>query len=129
MKHIWTYNGTSYPFDISDSGNVDRMHQGLNALRGDLRQLGIPGEGDTGDALKEQCLIIRRFFDTVLGDGHGETICGTAFSADKHTTAYVAFIGFVNEQVTAFREKIAEVEAIYRERAEQTETADAAYDV
>ncbi len=126
MKHIWQYNGASYPFDISESGNVDRMHQGLNALRGDLRQLGVPGEGDAGGALKEQCLIIRRFFDTVLGDGCGETICGTAFSADAHTTAYVAFIGFVNEQVTAFREKMAEVEAKYMERAE---TADAAYDV
>lgn len=126
MKHIWKYNGGSYPFDISESGNVDRMHQGLNALRGDLHQLGIPGKGDAGGALKEQCLIIRRFFDTVLGDGCGETICGTAFSADRHTTAYVAFIGFVNEQVTAFREKMAEAEAKYMERAEQ---ADAAYDV
>ena len=124
MSHTWKYNGASYPFDISESGNVDRMHQGLNALRGDLRQLGVPGEGDTGGALKEQCLIIRRFFDTVLGDGCGETICATAFSADAHTTAYVAFIGFVNEQVTAFREKMAAVEAKYMERAE---TADAAY--
>lgn len=124
MNHTWKYNGADYPFDISESGNVERMHQGLSGLRGDLRQLSVPEEGDTGAALKEQCLIIRRFFDTVLGDGCGETICGTAFSADAHTTAYVAFIGFVNEQVTAFREKMAAVEAKYMERAE---TADAAY--
>ncbi len=123
MDHIWQYNGANYPFDISESENVDRMHQGLNALRGDIRHLGTPGEGDTGAALKEQCLIIRRFFDTVLGDGCGETICGTAFSADAHTTAYVAFIGFVNEQVTAFREKMAAVEAKYMERAKQAEPA------
>ena len=123
MTRTWQYNGASYPFDISESENVDRMHQGLNDLRGDIRQLGTPGEENTGGALKEQCLIIRRFFDTVLGDGCGEAICGAAFSADAHTTAYVAFIGFVNEQVNAFREKMAAVEAKYIERAEAAEPA------
>lgn len=126
MTHTWQYNGGTYPFDISESGNVDRMHQGLNALRRDLRRTGSPGKGSAGEVLKEQCLIIRRFFDTVLGDGYGKAICGEAFSADAHTTAYAEFIGFVNEQVAAFRRKMEEVEAKYMERAE---TADAAYDV
>jgi len=123
MEHTWQYGGVCYPFDISESGSVERMYQGLSTLRGDVRRLGVPGKKDTGAALKEQCLIIRRFFDTVLGDGCGEAVCGAAFSADAHTMAYVAFIGFVNAQVEAFRQKMEAVEAKYAERAQQAETA------
>lgn len=120
MNHTWIYNGKEYPFDISDSENMGRMCRGLDVLRGDISVLG--GDGTSApDTLREQCGIIRRFFNTVLGEGTGVTVCGEAFSADAHTTAYVEFILFVNAQVTAFREKMAAVEEKYINRAEQAE--------
>ncbi len=122
MEHTWNYGGRSYPFDISESGNMARMCEGLNNLRGEL---GTSGGDSAGDNLREQCLIIRRFFDTVLGEGAGEAVCGAAYSAEVHTTAYMEFILFVNDQVNAFREKAAAVEKSYRNRAAELEPAGA----
>ena len=118
MEHIWNYGGKEYPFDISESESMTRMCDGLNTLRGEI---GMLGGTEAGDTLREQCRMIRRFFDTVLGDGMGETVCGTAYSADAHTTAYMEFILFVNAQVTAFREKVAAVEEKYMSRAAEME--------
>ena len=120
MEHTWNWNGTEYPFDISESESMARMCEGLNALRGDIGMLG--GEAvSASDTLREQCQIIRRFFDTVFGDGAGEAVCGEAYSADAHTTAYMEFILFVNAQVSAFREKVAAVEEKYMNRAAEME--------
>lgn len=126
MDHTWIYNGKEYPFDISDSENMGRMCKGLDILRGDISGLG--GGASASDTLREQCGIIRRFFDIVFGEGTGAEVCGEAFSADAHTTAYVEFIMFVNAQVSAFREKMAAVEEKYMSRAEQAESVqEAAY--
>lgn len=122
MEHIWNYGGGNYPFDISESESMARMCEGLNTLRDELGRLG----GDNAsENLRGQCGIIRRFFDTVLGEGTGEAVCGTAYSADAHTTAYMEFILFVSDQVNAFREKAAAVEEKYRERAAGLVCADA----
>ena len=124
MEHTWNWNGTEYPFDISESESMARMCEGLNALRGDIGMLG--GEAvSASDTLREQCQIIRRFFDTVFGEGAGEAVCGEAYSADAHTTAYMEFILFVNAQVSAFREKVAAVEEKYMNRAADLEQAEA----
>ncbi len=114
MNHTWIWNGQEYPFDISESESMGRMCEGLAVLRGDIN--GLCGDS-ASDALREQCLIIRRFFDTVLGEGTGVKICGEAHSADAHTTAYVEFILFVNAQVNAFRDRMAAVEEKYMNRA------------
>ncbi|MGN1346533.1 MAG: DUF6673 family protein [Eubacteriales bacterium] len=116
MDHVWNYGGAEYLFDVSESENMGRMCRGLEALRGDIG--GLAGE-TAEDALREQCCIIRRFFDAVLGDGTGVKVCGEAYSADAHTTAYVEFILFVNEQVNRFRTKMEAVEEKYRGRAAQ----------
>ena len=118
MNHLWTYNGAEYPFDISESESMGRMCCGLNTLR---KEIGSLPETGASDALRSQCLIIRRFFDTVLGDGCGVNVCGADYSADAHTTAYVEFISFVNTQVNSFREKMAALEEKYCDRAEQLE--------
>ncbi len=130
MEHTWVYNGCEYPFDISDSEHMGRMCRGLDALRSEIGTL--DGKDAPEESLKEQCGIIRHFFDIVFGEGVGADICGEAYSADAHTTAYMEFILFVNTQVTAFREKMEAVEAKYCARAEQAEQAemteqDAAY--
>ena len=122
MEHTWNYGGREYPFDISESESMARMCEGLNTLRGEIGMLG----GDSAsENLRGQCLIIRRFFDTVLGEGMGEAVCGTAYSADVHTSAYMEFILFVSDQVNAFREKAAAVEEAYRNRAAELEPAGA----
>lgn len=120
MEHTWNWNGTEYPFDISESESMARMCSGLNVLREDI---GALGGANASDTLRSQCQIIRRFFDTVLGEGTGEAVCGEAFSADAHTTAYMEFILFVNAQVSAFREKVAAVEEKYMNRAAEMEQA------
>jgi len=123
MKHTWVWNGKEYPFDISESECMARMCGGLNTLREDI---GMLGDGiSASDTLRGQCRIIRRFFDTVLGEGTGEAVCGAAYSADAHTTAYMEFILFVNEQVNAFREKAAAVGETYLNRAAEMEQAEA----
>ncbi len=120
MEHTWNYSGQKYPFDISECDSMARMCEGLNALRSELGTLG----GDSAsDNLRAQCLIIRRFFDTVLGAGTGEAVCGAAYSADAHTTAYMDFILFVSDQVNAFRKKAAAVEEKYMSRAAELEQA------
>lgn len=124
MEHTWNWDGKEYPFDISESESMARMCEGLNALRGDIGALGNGG-ASASDTLREQCRIIRRFFDTVLGEGTGEAVCGEAYSADTHTTAYMEFILFVNAQVGAFREKVAAVEEKYMSRAADLEQAEA----
>lgn len=114
MEHTWNYGGQTYPFDISESESMARMCTALNVLR---EEIGVLGNDSASDNLRGQCQIIRRFFDTVLGDGTGEAVCGAAFSADAHTTAYMEFILFVSGQVNAFREKVAAVEEKYMNRA------------
>jgi hypothetical protein len=64
MEHTWYYGGKTYPFDISESESMARMCGGLNTLR---EEIGALGGDSASDNLRGQCLIIRRFFDTVLG--------------------------------------------------------------
>lgn len=123
-KSVWTWNGREYPFDISESESMARMNDGLNELRFDNENLGMAGLVGSS-ALREQCMIIRKFFDTVFGEGMGEDICGKAYSASAHTMAYMEFILFVNSQVTAFREAVAAVEAKYKNRVENIQQAGA----
>lgn len=123
MEHTWIWDGKEYPFDISESESMARMCDGLNVLREDIGMLGN-GSASAGDTLREQCQIIRRFFDTVLGEGTGIVICGEAYSADAHTTAYMEFILFVNAQVGAFREKVAAIEEKYMSRAAEMTQAE-----
>lgn len=114
--YVWSYNGGEYPFDISESESMKRMEVGLSALRKRNEEIGVGG----GEALREQCMMIREFFDTVLGEGMGSAVCGEAYSSSAHTMAYMEFILFVNAQVRAFREAVSAVEERYRARAAGT---------
>ena len=118
MNHTWIWDGREYPFDISESECMERMCRALAVLREAVGGLGEKGISET---IREQCRIIRGFFDAVLGDGTGVEICGEAYSADAHTTAYVEFILFVNEQIGAYRSKMEAVEARYMHRAAQSQ--------
>lgn len=121
-KSIWVWNGNEYPFDISESESMAKMNEGLQALRVDNERL--CAEGHIGsDALRLQCMIIRKFFDSVFGDGMGEAVCGKPYSASAHTMAYMEFILFVNAQVNAFREAVAAAEKKYMSRAADMQRA------
>lgn len=115
-KNVWVWNGHEYPFDISESDSMAKMNEGLLALRVDNERLCAAGHIGS-DALREQCMIIRKFFDSVFGEGMGEAVCGIPYSASAHTMAYMEFILFVNAQVNAFREAVAAVEEKYMSRA------------
>jgi len=109
MNHFWIYEGREYAFDISESECMARVNSALTELRAALhrKELSVDNTddvsvADTSAAIAGYCKIVRRFFDTVFGEGEGTVICGEKLSAEDHTAAYMEFILFMDAQVKAF---------------------------
>ncbi len=116
MNHIWVYGGRELPFDVSESECMERISDALATLRNRIDALGRENASASAN-IREQCEIIRSFFDTVFGGGYGEEVCGHEMSAEAHLMAYMEFIAFVDAQVKAFRSRMEAVEEKYLSRA------------
>ncbi len=108
MRHIWSFGGQDYRFDISEARCAERLERALEALREEI----CDGCADkyTAPSLERHCRMIEAFFDTVLGEGCGKTVCGGGESAEAHSEAYVDFILFVNSEVRRLSELTAQIE-------------------
>lgn len=115
MIKQWTWNTTTYPFDVSEAGCMGRLLGALEGLRANLAQ--FRREQDADDMLSCHCGILQEFFDDIFGDGAGETLCGKALSAEAYSRAYIDFMDFVNGQIDALNRLREDAEKRYLERA------------
>lgn len=125
MEKIWEYGGVDRPFDVSSSEGISALMEALGTLRAENKgNESDGGKRDVSAMVREHCLILRGFFDRIFGDGQGEDICGSEFSAEAHTLAYMDFITFVEREAENFRRAAAMIEEKYMERVPDEDAED-----
>lgn len=115
MIKQWTWNGRTYPFDVSEAGCMGRLLGALEGLRTNLAQ--FRREQDADVMLSCHCGILQEFFDDLFGEGAGEALCGKSLSAEAYSSAYIDFMDLVNGQIDALNRLREDAEKRYLERA------------
>lgn len=120
MEKIWEYGGVDRSFDVSSSEGISALMAALCILRAENKNNGSEKK-DVSAMVREHCMILRGFFDRIFGDGQGEEICGSEFSAEAHTLAYMDFITFVEREAENFRRAAAKIEEKYMDRVSDSD--------
>lgn len=126
MNTTWEFSGREYYFDVSEYECMKKMGKALSALRGAAEESEKKSRadkeknapGDSPEAVKAQCVMIRAFFSDIFGDEAAENICGAALSGSRHGAAYMDFIAFVDLQVKEVNSMRDKIKKKYASRAE-----------
>ena len=93
---VFEYNGAQYSFDVRDADDAEKFENAINGLAEDEKA--AQKDGKISEHIRLHCNMLKRFFDTCLGEGAGEKICGIKSNITVHYEAYDKFIMFIKEQ-------------------------------
>ena len=110
-QNVFSYNGVDYEFDTFDADQADKLEEAINGLR--KSEQSVPKTGSVSTLVRFQCKMLRDFFDTIFEEGAGAKICGEKDSFYNCKNAYVAFLGFVDEQKAAYFSGMNEIRSKY----------------
>lgn len=108
--------GVELEFDFFEADNVDKFESELKKVQEDIKEPTQYEGKSTGEQLKLQCGIVKKFFDTVFGDGTAKKIFG-----DKNNikTCMEAFAMCVDASTEAQKELRALTNKYQPNRAER----------
>lgn len=112
MNTVWSWGGCEYDFDVSDAACAEALAKAVGNMGGAEY---TDGAG-VAELIRIHCRLISGFFDTLFGEGAGETICGKAKNARLYSEAYIDFICFVNYQISSMMKLKNETEERYLRR-------------
>lgn len=107
----FTYNGFEHEFDIFDADSADLFESAMNGLR--EAEKSIPKDGKISSLVRAQCKMLREFFDDILGENAGISLCGERDNFGNCKDAYVAFLNFIDAQKTEYINSVNDVRGKY----------------
>ena len=96
VSTTFTYNGVSYEFDVRDADQSEALENAISEM--DKEEKLLPKDGKISGIIREQCNMIKRFFDRVLSEGAGTAICSEKSNISVCYEAYDHFLMLVREQ-------------------------------
>ncbi len=96
MSQKFTFNGVEKNFDIGSIADNKRFEQAIRNMQEEEPKL--PKTGYASDIMQAQVNMIKKFFDTVFGEGAGNELCGEEDNLNNCYEAYENFIIFVGNQ-------------------------------
>lgn len=96
INTVFEYNGEKFEFDVRDADDAEKFEVAINDLS--EAEKSAPKDGKASTQIRITCRAIKKFFDTCLGDGAGEKICGKKDNVAPHYDAYEKFLEVVRLQ-------------------------------
>lgn len=96
VSTIFQYNGVKYTFDFRDAEDA-ALYEDAIAKMGE-EEKAIKKDGKVSDMIKDQCILIKTFFDRVFGSGAGDALCTERSNVKLCYDAYYSFIEFARAQ-------------------------------
>ena len=104
-----TINGYEFDIDLTDANIVEKMEQGVENLYKEAERLkGLHNEEKitTAEGIRQECKVLKDFFDYVFGEGTSEKIFKGKDSLTLCLNAYEDVIKARDEQYNTLNEKI-----------------------
>ena len=96
VNTIFKSNGAEYEFDMRDADIAEKFENAVEVMREDEKKL--PKTGKASDIFRQQCQMIKKFFDNCLGEGAGVAVCTEKSNISTHYEVYEKFLQMVREQ-------------------------------
>lgn len=96
VNTTFSYNGAEYEYDIRDADMAEKFENAIEDMKVDEKNQ--PKTGKISELIKYQVAFLKKFFDTVLGEGAGDAICGEGNKLDVCYEAYESFLNLISEQ-------------------------------
>lgn len=105
-----TINGVEINIDFTDADIIERIEKGCENLYNQAEELkNKTGEGktySTAEGIRQECKIIKDFFNYVLGDGTSEKIFKGKDSLNLCLKAYEDIVEMRDKQLDEFNKKV-----------------------
>lgn len=102
MSQKFTFNGVEKNFDLGSVADNKRFETAVRNMQEEEPKL--PKTGYTSEVMAAQIQMLKKFFDTVFGEGAGTELCGED-NLNTAYEAYEAFLIFVSSQKNAMLNK------------------------
>ena len=93
---IFERNGTSYTFDFNDPEHTEKLEEATDYMVEEARKLDPTDK--TSVAIRQQCGLVKRYFDHIFGEGAGVALCGEKDIYNVCVRTYAEFLDFVSAQ-------------------------------
>ncbi len=87
-------NDVELQFDVMDADHLEKFEAALLEVKGAKLASGL----SASQRLKEQCCIVKNFFDKVCGPQTSEKLFGDSFNYRTHYEAFEGFVMQANEE-------------------------------
>lgn len=104
-----TINGYEIEADLTDADLIEKIEQGVNKIYEEaekLKQLDKDNEITTAEGIRQECKILKDFFDYVFGDGTSEKIFNGKDSLNLCLKAYEDVIEARDKQYDELEKKL-----------------------
>lgn len=93
---VFKRNGAEYEFDVRDADTAEKFENAVDKMRDEEKN--IPKAGKASEIIRQQCKMIKNFFDNCLGEGAGVALCTEKSNISEHYDAYESFLLMVRSQ-------------------------------
>lgn len=104
-----TINGYTVDIDVTDADFIERMEKANDNLNNEIERLKETVKDENfniAEGIRQECKIIKDFFDYVLGDGTSEKIFNGKDSLNLCFQAYEELVKASEEQYKILNDKI-----------------------
>lgn len=93
---VFKHNGAEYEFDARDADMSEKFENAVEKMRDEEKN--VPKTGKASEIIRQQCKMIKNFFDNCLGEGAGVALCTEKSNISEHYDAYENFLLMVRSQ-------------------------------
>ena len=104
-----TINGYELDIDFTDADTMEKIENGVKVLYDEAEKLqkeNEDGNVTTAEGIRQECKILKDFFDYVFGEGTSKKIFGDKNSLELCLNAYEDIIKMRDKQFESLNNKI-----------------------
>lgn len=98
-------NNVEYDIDFTDADFIERMDEGIKKVQEKVKTFKNE-DLSVAEGIRQECKIIKDFFDYVLGEGASKEIFGEKNSLNLCIKAFEDIVEAKEQQLKSFKEKI-----------------------
>lgn len=102
-------NGVEFDIDFTDADFIEKIELGYNDVVKKTQEMQKNNENiqlTNAEGIRQECKIIKDFFDYVLGDGTSEKLFGNKNSLDKCMNAFEDITKAKESQLADFQTRV-----------------------
>jgi cytochrome c peroxidase len=102
-----TINGVAFDVDFTDADVLEKIEKECKVVEEKANELAKEKENlSLAEGIRQECKIVKDFFDNVFGEGTSKEIFGDKDSLTKCINAYEDTLNSYQEQYQAYYDKV-----------------------